>query len=131
MIAAGAGAAQQQQHQRTSYDQQHNRGSFDMDDQQSGAGGYDRRSSEEYDNRYSNSNTTSGSSSSNNHQHYSRESAQARVDGIMGGSGHPQAAGYSVASTHDYLGYPKDEQPFSSGQDGGLWDDNEKAEELW
>ena len=54
--------------------------------------------------------------------------------GNVGGSGSggaqlQQQAGYSVASTHDYLGYPKDQQPF--GQDAGLWDAEKAGEELW
>ncbi|EMC99684.1 hypothetical protein BAUCODRAFT_346262 [Baudoinia panamericana UAMH 10762] len=60
-----------------------------------------------------------------------RDSEEA--NGIMTGgisSASPQTSGYSVASTHDYLGYHKDEQPFSAGADGRLWDD-EKAEGLW
>ncbi|KAI7220654.1 hypothetical protein KC333_g2218 [Hortaea werneckii] len=67
--------------------------------------------------------------------YYNREAAQARANGIMTG----QAAGYSVASGHDYLGYPKGEQPFgtaegggsSSGNGGGagLWDEGEEVED--
>jgi hypothetical protein len=137
MISTGAGASQQQyQHQQhhTSYDQQYqdqqyrqdggNGVNYDMDEQHSSSsGGYDRRSSEEYENSF----MQVGS-----HQ-YSREAAQARVNGLMGGGegggGGGQPASYKVASTHDYLGYPKDQQPFGTGQDG-LWDD-EKEQELW
>lgn len=46
-------------------------------------------------------------------------------------NGPPRAngAGYSVSSTHDYLGYPKHQEPFT--QDS-LWNDaNEKEPELW
>ncbi|KAI7117761.1 hypothetical protein KC352_g33728, partial [Hortaea werneckii] len=65
--------------------------------------------------------------------YYNREAAQARANGIMTG----QAAGYSVASGHDYLGYPKGEQPFgsaeagggSSGSGAGLWDDGDEGED--
>ncbi|KAI6825183.1 hypothetical protein KC342_g11180, partial [Hortaea werneckii] len=49
--------------------------------------------------------------------YYNREAAQARANGIMTG----QAAGYSVASGHDYLGYPKGEQPFGSAEGGASW----------
>ncbi|KYG40542.1 hypothetical protein M433DRAFT_160266, partial [Acidomyces richmondensis BFW] len=44
------------------------------------------------------------------------------------GHGAAGAASYSVATTHDYLGYPKDQQPFGQA---GLWDDEEKTEDLW
>lgn len=38
--------------------------------------------------------------------------------------------GYSVASTYDYLGYSKSEQPFD--QQGGIsWDSEMQSEELW
>ncbi|RMZ01634.1 hypothetical protein D0864_03410, partial [Hortaea werneckii] len=65
--------------------------------------------------------------------YYNREAAQARANGIMTG----QAAGYSVASGHDYLGYPKGEQPFGSaeaggggsGTGGGLWDEGDEGED--
>ncbi|RMY77316.1 hypothetical protein D0863_01396, partial [Hortaea werneckii] len=64
--------------------------------------------------------------------YYNREAAQARANGIMTG----QAAGYSVASGHDYLGYPKGEQPFGSaeagggsGNGGGLWDEGDEGED--
>ncbi|KAI7157939.1 hypothetical protein KC349_g5251 [Hortaea werneckii] len=68
--------------------------------------------------------------------YYNREAAQARANGIMTG----QAAGYSVASGHDYLGYPKGEQPFGTaeggggsgnggGGGGGLWDEGEDVED--
>ncbi|RMX83331.1 hypothetical protein D0869_05389, partial [Hortaea werneckii] len=68
--------------------------------------------------------------------YYNREAAQARANGIMTG----QAAGYSVASGHDYLGYPKGEQPFGTaegggssgnggGGGGGLWDEGEEVED--
>ena len=40
-----------------------------------------------------------------------------------------QQPSYSVASTHDYLGYPKDQQPF--GQDVGLWDEEKAGNEQW
>ncbi|RMY51707.1 hypothetical protein D0865_06192, partial [Hortaea werneckii] len=69
--------------------------------------------------------------------YYNREAAQARANGIMTG----QAAGYSVASGHDYLGYPKGEQPFGTakgsggsgngggGGGGGLWDEGDEVED--
>ncbi|KAK5724486.1 hypothetical protein LTR15_004531 [Elasticomyces elasticus] len=126
--SAGAGASQQ----RTSHDQQY-RSSFDEDGHSSSSGGYDQQSSDEYENGY----LQMGS------QQYSREAAQARVNGIMGaplagGGAHqqqqqqqqPPAVGYSVASTHDYLGYPKDQQPFGGGQDG-LWDGEKDEDPLW
>ena len=82
--------------------------------------GYDRRrrSSEEYDQQqgqhlYA---TYAGSVSKANGAHSS------------GGGGGGGGNGYSVASTHDYLGYSTDGQPF--GQQQGLWDDEEK-EDLW
>ena len=45
-----------------------------------------------------------------------------------GGGGGGGRGGYSVAQSHDYLGYPKDKQPFNSQ---GLWDEEEKPEDLW
>lgn len=41
--------------------------------------------------------------------------------------------GYSVSSTHDYLGYSKERGKVgvSSGGGGGLWDEGEREEELW
>ena len=49
-----------------------------------------------------------------------------------GSSNGAGSSGYSVASTHDYLGYPKDQQPFGEQtQSNGLWDDEKVAEELW
>ncbi|KAK1013984.1 hypothetical protein LTS01_000514 [Friedmanniomyces endolithicus] len=140
---AGASSSSSSQQQRTIYDQQY-RSAFDHDNgHASGGGGHDQRSAEEYENSF----VQVGG------QQYSREAAQARVNGIMGaphhsggggggggggsggggggGGGGPSGAhGYSVASTHDYLGYPKDQQPFGTGQEG-LWDDEDKAEELW
>ncbi|KAF2772357.1 hypothetical protein EJ03DRAFT_324783 [Teratosphaeria nubilosa] len=71
---------------------------------------------------------------------YSSQSDPARVNGILGqpvdrpsrnsGGYNHGNGGYSVASTHDYLGYPKDQQPF--GQDS-LWDDERKEDggDLW
>ena len=110
MIAAGASEVQDHQ-QRTSYESQ----GYDVDDQSSS--GYDPRSSEEYE--YQQQHYSNPSSD----PHYSTQSAPARANG--GGGGGP--AGYSVATTHDYLGYPKDQQPF--GQQS-LWED-EKSEDLW
>ncbi|KAK5133877.1 hypothetical protein LTR08_007208 [Meristemomyces frigidus] len=111
-IATGGGAQQR----RSGYDQN--------EDLQNSPSGYDRNSSEEYDNRYS-------------------SAAQSRVAGIMTGGqpvqnaggggpssgGGAQQPGYSVASTHDYLGYPKDQQPF--GQDASLWDEEKGGDEPW
>lgn len=51
-----------------------------------------------------------------------------RTNGAVVGSGGGRSGGYSVAQTHDYLGYPKDQQPFDSR---GLWENEEKAEDLW
>jgi hypothetical protein len=114
---------------RTSWEDDQ-RGSNEDDGGQSG---YDPRSSEEYDgNQYE-----SG---------YDNRYSTQRVNGIMGnpvdrsgssnggpaggggGAGAGGGMGYSVASTHDYLGYPKDQHSF--GQQG-LWDDEEKTEDLW
>ncbi|KAI7122979.1 hypothetical protein KC324_g18065, partial [Hortaea werneckii] len=81
----------------------------------------------------------SGDGNGNGGGYYNREAAQARANGIMTG----QAAGYSVASGHDYLGYPKGEQPFGgggvegggsgSGNGGGggegLWDEGVEVED--
>ncbi|KAK4549517.1 hypothetical protein LTR36_006514 [Oleoguttula mirabilis] len=129
-IATSGGAQQQRAH--AGYD----------DEQQHSSSGYDRRSSEEYDSSYSSSSAADDPYSG----------ARSRVNGIMtgghtgggahssggsggggagsGGGGSGQQPGYSVASTHDYLGYPKDQQPF--GQDGGaLWEDEKAGEELW
>ncbi|KXS99660.1 hypothetical protein AC578_9900 [Pseudocercospora eumusae] len=44
------------------------------------------------------------------------------------GANGTNSQGYSVATTHDYLGYSKSE-PFSSQQ--GLWNEREVEEELW
>ncbi|KAK5156666.1 hypothetical protein LTS14_004878 [Recurvomyces mirabilis] len=121
MISAGATGAAGQQQQRSNYDQ-HYRSSYDNNDQQHSSGGYDHgRESDEYENsQYVRPNQ------------YSHETAQERVNGIMGqpatNSGGQQS--YSVASTHDYLGYPKDQQPFDA-RGGDLWDDDRKSEELW
>ncbi|KAK3110557.1 hypothetical protein LTR53_015030 [Teratosphaeriaceae sp. CCFEE 6253] len=150
--SSSAGAAQhphphphphprQQQPQRSSHDHAPYRSSFDAaDDGGSSSSGHDPRSSEEYE---GNTNFTPVGGAA---QQYSREAAQARVNGIMGapagsggghavsggggGGGGPGPGGYSVASTHDYLGYPKDQQPFGTGQQG-LWDDDRASEELW
>ncbi|KAK3069301.1 hypothetical protein LTR53_012477 [Teratosphaeriaceae sp. CCFEE 6253] len=135
--------AHQQQQQRSSHDHAPYRSSFDADDGGSSSSGHDPRSSEEYE---GNTNFTPVGGAA---QQYSREAAQARVNGIMGapagsgghavsgaggggggGGAGPGQAGYSVASTHDYLGYPKDQQPFGTGQQG-LWDDERASEELW
>ena len=120
MISAGAaGASQQQQQQRSDNYDQHYRSSYDMNDQHN-SGGYDHgRESDEYENsQYVRPNQ------------YSHESAQERVNGIMGQPAAGSGGGYSVASTHDYLGYPKDQQPFDN-RGGDLWDDDRKSEELW
>ncbi|KAK5123632.1 hypothetical protein LTR85_002670 [Meristemomyces frigidus] len=133
---ATAGGAQQQR--RSSHDQQYD------DEQQNSASGYDRRSSEEYDSRYSTSSAPADDPYS---------SARSRVNGIMtgghtgGGSNHgsnhgsgggggggqqqQQQSGYSVATTHDYLGYPKDQQPFGHEGSGALWEGEKGGEELW
>ena len=62
-----------------------------------------------------------------------QQPAPHRTNGIgtaHGGSGGGARGQYSVAGTHDYLGYPKDQQPF--GSQGGLWDDDdERREEMW
>lgn len=131
MIHTNAGASQQQQqqqyHQHAGYDQHHQYKS-DYNHNPGGGGDYEHRDSEEYEDGH----TQTGS------DQYSREAAQARANGIMGGGGHQKSAvdgrgsgsgGYSVAGTHDYLGYPKDQQPFG-GDSGGLWDD-EKEQDLW
>ncbi len=101
---SGGGAVQQ----RTSYD-------YDDDS----SGGYDTRSSEEYD--YDQS-----------YQHTQHPTGHQRSNGVVvvgsGEAGRPSAGGYAVAQSHDYLGYPKDQAPFDSR---GLWDDEEKAEDLW
>ena len=73
--------------------------------------GYDTRSSEEYE------------------YDHSYQPQVGRTNGLSNGGGRGGSrAGYSVAGTHDLLGYPKDQQPF--GSQGGLWDDEEKRE-LW
>lgn len=52
-----------------------------------------------------------------------------------GSNGKPNDAaaadGYSVASTHDYMGYSREQMSF--GDQAGLWDedDEEKGEEMW
>ncbi|KAK3699844.1 hypothetical protein LTR37_016259 [Vermiconidia calcicola] len=109
-IATG-GAPQQQQQQ-----QQNQRTSYDYDEDSST--GYDTRSSEEYD----------------HDQSYQAQVMlqQSRTNGNGtsggGGGGGSRGGGYSVANTHDYLGYPKDRQPFGSQ---GLWEDDQKDEEMW
>lgn len=72
------------------------RQSYDSNEQSSG---HDRRSSEDH-----------GRNSHSSHN-------GSRTNGTGNNSG------YSVASTHDYLGYSKSEQPFD--QQGGIsWDDD-------
>ena len=104
-IATGV-ASQQQQYQQ-------HRTSYDYTDEESSTG-YDTRSSEEYE-----------------HEH-TYQAQTGRANGVShsldnGGRGGSRG-NYSVAGTHDYLGYPKGQQPFDS--QGGLWDDEEKRE-LW
>lgn len=53
-----------------------------------------------------------------------------RSDNRLYGDQSPQANGhdgYSVASGHDYLGYPKDQRGYSNDQ---MWED-EESEDLW
>ena len=95
-------------------------------------GGYDQRSSSD---EYDGSNNGRFSSEESRQQ---RLSAQERANMLMngggsagGGGGGGRGSAYSVASTHDYLGYPKDQQPFGQSDGKGLWDDEEKGEELW
>lgn len=77
--------------------QQQQRASFETKEQSSGS--HDRQTSEDY---------------GRNAYGYSSQS----------GPGHARTNGgnYSVASTHDYLGYSGSQQ---------LWDDDEREEELW
>ncbi|KAI5370067.1 Putative protein Zds1 [Septoria linicola] len=55
----------------------------------------------------------------------SRENA--RANGSPGGNS--SSNGYKVANAHDYLGYQKSTQ--SHDHHNGLWNDDEKEEELW
>ena len=94
-----------------------------MDDDNSSVG-YDPRSSEEYE------------YDQQQQQQHSYRSAyqsqpQSQRNGVgTSGRGGAERGGYSVANTHDYLGYAKDRQPFERDE-GGLWDDDEKGEEMW
>ena len=92
--------------------QQQQRASYDYEDDSST--GYDTRSSGEYE--------------YGPYQHH--PSRTNGVGGAVGGGsgGSRGGGGYSVSGSHDYLGYPKDQQPFDS--QNGLWDDEEKRE-LW
>ena len=113
-VEIATGETQQQPQPHT---QQQQRSSYDYDEDSST--GYDTRSSEEYEYDHS----------------YQAQNTPYRTNGIGtavpvggGGGGGGGRGGYSVAGTHDYLGYPKDQQPFESQ---GLWDDDRKSEEMW
>lgn len=124
--AAAAGSyAEPSQQQRSGFDT-----TSDED-----SGGYDTRSSEEYDYedqaRHQQSYHHQQQSYQNQQQGYGRQNG-----GYYGSSGGPvggdrgagAGGGYSVSGSRDYLGYPKDQQPFDSR---GLWDDERRDEELW
>lgn len=96
---------------RTSFDMIHGGQGTSLDAGESSSSGYDRRSSEEYSRQQY-------SYSSQNGPGYPRTNGNGNPEGGSGG-----ISGYSVASTHDYLGYSNNQQ--------GLWDDEERAEELW
>ena len=69
---------------------------------------------------------TNDQSSSNHDQHSSEDYGRnAYAYSSQSGPGYTRTNGgnYSVASTHDYLGYS------SSQQD--LWDDDDREQELW
>jgi hypothetical protein len=89
---------------------------YDDHDDERHSGGYDRGSSEDY-NRYQ---------QSSQNPSYGQRTTSSTTNGRKTGSDN----GYSVASTHDYLGYRHDEKPFG---EGSMWDDGDKGktEELW
>lgn len=89
----------------------------DYDD---GSGGYDGRTSEEM---IGNEWPDYRSSGSAYNQQFQSQPNGKTDRGAGGGDG------YSVAGTHDYLGYGNSQQSFST--QAGLWDDEEKAEDLW
>ncbi|KAK5162849.1 uncharacterized protein LTR77_011106 [Saxophila tyrrhenica] len=130
-IATGAGAPQHHsQHQQYQQHQQHQqRTSYDPDSDSSA--GYDPRSSEEYEydqHQHQQQQQQQHHPSYQPHQPPSRNGV-GTARGSGGGGG-----GYSVAGTHDYLGYPKEQQGFGGGE-RGLWDDDDEGrggrEELW
>ena len=118
---------------RRSTDQPHDSGGHDADHASASSAGYERHSSEDYNRQYEQQQQQQQQPGSA-YGHHSGSSAprghHSGGDGGHGGGGGGAGAdqGYSVASTHDYLGYRHDEKPFG---DKGLWEDEEKAEELW
>lgn len=121
-IATGGGA--QQQHQQHHYQQEQPRTSYDMEEDGNSSAGYDPRSSEEYE---------YDQHQHQQHQYHSAYQSQPQSHrngvGTSDRSG-AERGGYSVANTHDYLGYGKDQQPFDRDE-RGLWDDEERGEEMW
>lgn len=98
---------------RTSFDMIHGGQRNGNDAGESSSSGHDRRSSEEYSRQQYSYSSQSGSGHS-----------RTNGNGYSGGNSNSGGgSGYSVASTHDYLGYSNNQQ--------GLWEDEERAEELW
>jgi len=112
--------------------------------------GYADNDNESYDSQEDYENGGSSGRFSSEESRYQRQQAVARANGIMtgqpigggdagggggggGGSGggmEGAGRGYSVASTHDYLGYPKDQAGFDGG--GRLWEEEEQGSgEMW
>ncbi|KAK4506897.1 hypothetical protein PRZ48_000630 [Zasmidium cellare] len=103
---------------RTSFDMIHGGQRGDAGEESSQRG-YDRRSSEEYGRQQQYS-----YSSQNGSGHAGHARSNGNGNGYSGGGGGSGGgSGYSVASTHDYLGYSNNQQ--------SMWDDEERAEELW
>ncbi|KAK6437058.1 hypothetical protein LTR95_006741 [Oleoguttula sp. CCFEE 5521] len=69
----------------------------------------------------------SRSNGSHNSNHSSNGYGGAAGGAIAGGA--VAGTGYAVASTHDYMGYSSEQMSF--GDQAGMWDDDEKGEEMW
>ena len=125
IATAGGGGSGSNPHPITSY------GDYEDDP----SGGYDARSSEEYEYDHSYHQPQQQQQQHQQQHHHHHQSTPYRTNGVAvslggggGGGGGGGRGGYSVAGSHDYLGYPKDKQPFDSQR---LWDDDRRYEELW
>ncbi|KAF7195560.1 Protein zds1 [Pseudocercospora fuligena] len=96
---------------RTSFDMVHE-GQMNYESQQQQHSSHQRRASQDRGQQSYSSHSGNGSNP--------------RTNGA--GANGTNSQGYSVATTHEYLGYSKSE-PFSSQQ--GLWNEREVEEELW
>nr|OQO31836.1 hypothetical protein B0A51_00738 [Rachicladosporium sp. CCFEE 5018] len=71
---------------------------------------------------------SNGSHNSNHSSNGYGGAAGSAAGGAMAG-GAVASNGYAVASTHDYMGYSSEQMSF--GDQAGMWDDDEKGEEMW